>query len=109
MKYAIYILSVLLLICCISIGFLWKMYSKTAAHTQAQQVQILELDSALQKALNKTETSIKFSIQPTITNKVTSAFGSTKNVTLQYYFTLDGKAMIVKADSTYQITKEYAK
>jgi nucleoside recognition membrane protein YjiH len=64
-----------------------------------------ELNENLKRALEKT--AISFSINPEITNKVTSTFGSTKNVTLQYYFTLDGKAMIAKPDSVYTVVKEY--
>jgi len=70
-----------------------------------QQKQIVELNANLKKAIDKT--AISFSIAPAITNKVTSAFGSTKNVTLQYYFNLDGKAIIAQPDSTYHIVKEY--
>jgi hypothetical protein len=64
-----------------------------------------ELNENLKRALEKT--AISFSINPEITNKVTSTFGSTKNVTLQYYFTLDGKAIIAKPDSVYTVVKEY--
>ena len=70
-----------------------------------QKQQITELSANLKNAINKT--AISFSIAPEITNKVTSAFGSTKNVTLQYYFTLDGQAIIMKPDSIYYIEKEY--
>jgi hypothetical protein len=70
-----------------------------------QEAQIENLQVNLKKAIDKT--AISFSISPEITNKVTSAFGSTKNVTLQYYFTLDGKAMIAKPDSVYTVFKEY--
>jgi hypothetical protein len=64
-----------------------------------------ELNENLKRALEKT--AISFSINPEIQNKVTSTFGSTKNVTLQYYFTLDGKAMIAKPDSVYTVVKNY--
>ena len=64
-----------------------------------------ELNKNLKLALEKT--AISFSINPEITNKVTSTFGSTKHVTFQYYFTLDGQAMITQPDSTYHILKEY--
>ncbi|MDR1543069.1 MAG: hypothetical protein LBS50_01405 [Prevotellaceae bacterium] len=61
------------------------------------------LNDNLREAI--TRTAISFSITPSITNKVTSAFGSTKNVTLQYYFTLDGSAIITKPDSIYTVIK----
>ena len=71
-----------------------------------QRETIAKLGVSLEEAINKT--AISFQINPQITNKVTSAFGSNKYVTLQYYFTLDGKAMIVdKADSAYTVYKEY--
>jgi len=80
---------------------------KTNAETISfQREQIVELQDNLKKAIEKT--AISFSITPQIANKVTSAFGSTKNVTLQYYFNLDGKAMIINnPDSVYTIVKEY--
>ncbi|MDL2262728.1 hypothetical protein LJC11_04410 [Bacteroidales bacterium OttesenSCG-928-I21] len=79
--------------------------SKQAEQITFQKKQIESLNENLSAAISKT--AISFTISPEITNKVTSAFGSTKNVTLQYYFTLDGQAMIVKPDSTYCIVKEY--
>ena len=70
-----------------------------------QVLQITELQTSLKKSIEKT--AISFSIHPEITNKVSSAFGSTKNVTLQYYFNLDGEAIITHPDSVYTIVKEY--
>jgi len=71
---------------------------------QREQIEWFEVN--LQKALDKS--AISFAISPAIHNKVNSAFGSTKNVTLQYYFTIDGEAILVnKADSVYTILKEY--
>jgi len=79
--------------------------AKQSKQIKFQQEQLTALQKNLSKALG--QTAISFSISPTIKNSVTSAFGSTKNVTLQYYFTLDGKAMIVKPDSIYHVLKEY--
>jgi len=72
-----------------------------------QETQIENLQVNLKKAIEKT--AISFSINPEITNKVTSAFGSTKNLTLQYYFNLDGQAIITQPDSVYTVVKEYKK
>jgi len=70
-----------------------------------QEQTITSLQKSLDKAIAKT--AISFSISPEIHNKVTSAFGNTKNVTMQYYFNLDGKAIIAQPDSVYHIVKEY--
>ena len=71
-----------------------------------QRRQMDSMQVSLGKAIDKT--AISFSIAPEINNKVTSAFGCTKYVTLQYYFTLDGKAMILNnPDSVYRVAKEY--
>ena len=48
--------------------------------------------------------TLALQIQPSIENRVTSAFGSTKNVTLQYYFTIDGNSIITQPDSIYKHT-----
>ena len=42
------------------------------------------------------------SLAPNVTNHVSPVFGSAKNLTLQYYFTMDGNAIQVKADSVYE-------
>ena len=65
-----------------------------------------ELNKNLTLALEKT--AISFAISPKIDNKFNSTFGSTKQVTIQNYFTLDGKAMLLNnPDSTLHITKVY--
>ena len=79
-------------------------YSK---RSKFQEKQITALNENLKKAIEKT--AISFSINPEITHKITSAFGSTKFLTVQYYFTLDGNAMITQPDSVYNIVKEYKK
>ena len=70
-----------------------------------QREQIESLQGSLDNAIQKT--AISFSISPSISHKVTSVFGCNKNVTWQYYFVLDGKAIIAKTDSVYYIAKEY--
>jgi len=88
-----------------TVAMLSVMMRNQSKRIKFQEVQIESLQVSLKKAIDKT--AISFSISPEITNKVTSAFGSTKNVTLQYYFTLDGKAIITKPDSVYYVVKEY--
>ncbi|MDR2684043.1 MAG: hypothetical protein LBB53_01515 [Prevotellaceae bacterium] len=104
-KFKTFIYIVVILILTSLCGTFVALHQREHAQVKFQQKQIGELDSALQKALG--QTAISFAITPTIQNKVTSAFGSTKNVTLQYYFTLDGKAIIAKPDSVYHIKKDY--
>ena len=62
------------------------------------------LANSYQKLLNQKTYSI--SLAPTIDTKVTSTFGSTKYITLQYYFTMDGNKLELKPDSVYTLSKE---
>ena len=64
-----------------------------------------KLTASLQEALKIKHFSI--ALAPTINNKVNSAFGSTKNVTLQYYFQMDGNTLEIMPDSIFTISKEY--
>ena len=45
------------------------------------------------------------SLSPKIDTKFNSTFGSTKQVTMQYYFTMDGNAIELKPDSTILLKK----
>lgn len=47
----------------------------------------------------------QISLAPNITNKVNSTFGSTKQVTFQYYFSMDGNKMELLPDSTIILKK----
>jgi hypothetical protein len=67
----------------------------------SQEVAIEQLSDAVSDIAKQRTLSLE--INPSIENKVTSAFGSTKNVTLQYYFTIDGNSIITKPDSIYNI------
>ena len=90
-----------------SIAMLLVVAKNQKERIKFQETQIENLQVSLKKAIEKT--AISFSINPEITNKVTSAFGSTKNVTLQYYFNLDGQAIITQPDSVYTVIKDYKK
>jgi len=97
------VIGVILIGAVVSLGMIAKNQKE---RIRFQERQIENLQANLKKAIDKT--AISFSINPAISNKVNSAFGSTKNVTLQYYFTLDGKAMLIdKPDSVYNVVKEY--
>ena len=103
-KIIITIVSVVLFGTIITLSVITNIQTK---HIKFQEKQIAELNVNLKKAIEKT--AISFSINPEITHKITSAFGSTKYLTVQYYFTLDGNAMITQPDSVYSIVKEYKK
>jgi hypothetical protein len=49
--------------------------------------------------------NIQFQITPNVTNKINTTFGSAKEITMQYYFTLDGSAIMCLPDSAYTIQK----
>ena len=63
--------------------------------------------STLSEEFKKLSARERYSISlaPTISSKVTSTFGSTKNVTLQYFFTMDGNRLEIKPDSVYQVSR----
>ena len=44
-------------------------------------------------------------LAPNINSKVAATFGSARNITLQYFFTMDGNKMELHPDSVYQINK----
>ena len=45
------------------------------------------------------------SLSPNINNKVNSTFGSAKNLTFQYYFTMDGNKIELQPDTTITLRK----
>lgn len=45
------------------------------------------------------------SLSPNINNKVNSTFGSAKNLTFQYYFTMDGNKIELMPDTTITLRK----
>lgn len=46
------------------------------------------------------------SLSPNINNKVNSTFGSAKNLTFQYYFTMNGNKIELQPDSTITLTEK---
>lgn len=63
----------------------------------------LDLSKAFQDIAKQKTYSI--SLAPNVTNHVSPVFGSAKNLTLQYYFTMDGNKIQVKADSIFEVRK----
>lgn len=45
------------------------------------------------------------SLAPNINSKISSTFGSSKNLTFQYYFTMDGNKLEIMPDSTFILKK----
>lgn len=76
---------------------------KFKKETERQQLVIEQLTESIE-SISKVK-AIQLAIYPHIENKVNTTFGSSKNVTLQYYFTIDGNSLLVKPDSIYELTK----
>lgn len=70
---------------------------------ETQENSINELNHAIDK-ISEVK-AIQLSIHPNIENRISSAFGSTKGVTIQYYFTIDGNTMQLLPDSIYEVMK----
>jgi len=64
---------------------------------------VLDLSKSFQDIAKLKTYSI--SLAPNVTNHVSPVFGSAKNLTLQYYFTMDGNKIQVKADSIFEVRK----
>ncbi len=73
-----------------------------------KQVKVLQdTVESLQAAINDISEikAVQLAIYPHIENKVTTTFGRSQNVTLQYYFTIDGNNLEIKPDSVYSLQK----
>lgn len=71
------------------------------------QVQLENLTETIE-ALSKSKT-YGITLAPNIVNKNTTAFGKMQNLTIQYYFTMDGNRIEVTPDSVYTIIKKELK
>ena len=60
----------------------------------------LDLSKAFQDIAKQKTYSI--SLSPNVTNHVSPVFGSAKNLTLQYFFTMDGNKIQAVPDSTFE-------
>lgn len=89
------------------LGALLVAVSVIAVNQRATVREQQEIISQLTKTVKEVSDvkAIQLAIHPHIENKVTTAFGSSKNVVLQYYFTIDGNSLLVKPDSIYELTK----
>lgn len=61
---------------------------------------LLDLSKSFQDIAKMKTYSI--SLAPNVTNHVSPVFGSAKNLTLQYFFTMDGNSIQLQPDSTYE-------
>ena len=106
-KFCVYILVLAALSVSIAFNIIQKNQNSVLQNDKKELTEINKnLSDNLKLALEKT--AISFAISPKIDNKFNSTFGSTKQVTIQNYFTLDGKAMLLNnPDSTLHITKVY--
>ncbi len=66
-----------------------------------------EIISQLNKSIEEISNvkAIQLAIHPHIENRVTTTFGKSQNVTLQYFFTIDGNEIVAIPDSIYEIRK----
>lgn len=88
-----------------------KMYEKQKTETENVQKQLTDYSFQFSQLVESFQSLSKqktysISLAPTIDTKVTSTFGSTKYITLQYFFTMDGNKMELKPDSVYALSKE---
>ena len=51
------------------------------------------------------KTNYAITLAPNINSKIASTFGTSKNLTFQYYFTMDGNKIEIEPDSTKLIKK----
>ena len=47
----------------------------------------------------------QITLSPNVTNKLNTTFGSQKQITMQYYFTMDGNSIELKPDTTINLTR----
>lgn len=53
----------------------------------------------------KRQKTYAITLSPNVNSKISAVFGSAKQLTLQYYFTMDGNRMEVKPDSVYEVRR----
>jgi flagellar basal body-associated protein FliL len=111
MKTAIYAVVALILAASILINF--QMLGKQKQQNQEiekAEKQFITLSASYRdlvvefQKLSKQRT-YSISLAPNINSKLASTFGSMKNVTIQYFFTMDGNKMELQPDSVYQLNR----
>lgn len=110
MKTFTYIFAIVLTISAIGNFFQYKTVDRVGKENKVLSNQVNTLTfsvSVLSEEFKKLSAKDRYSISlaPTISSKFTSTFGSTKNVTLQYFFTMDGNKLEIKPDSVYQVSR----
>ena len=73
-----------------------------------QQIQLSESIGSLSASFEEISKQKNYSISlsPNINTKLNSTFGATKNMTFQYFFTMDGNKIELKPDSTLTLIKK---
>lgn len=101
----IYVILVFAMIMVLSFMYVNKVVeTKTLKKViETQENSINELNNAIDK-ISEVK-AIQLSIHPSIENKISSAFGSTKDITIQYFFTIDGNSIQLLPDSIYELSK----
>lgn len=100
-KLKIIIISVVACILAVSISanvILIKETSRKNKQLEELEVSLQSLSDSFSEISKQKTYSI--SLAPNIVNKNTAAFGKVANVTLQYYFSMDGNKIEVLPDST---------
>ena len=53
----------------------------------------------------KKQKTYSITLAPNVNSKISAVFGNAKQLTLQYYFTMDGNRMEMQPDSIYQLSR----
>lgn len=110
-----YIIIILCLLCLIGGFYLSNQIDKKIIASKTAQIQtlenesirmadVIEKQSATIQDLRKVKT-YQISLSPNVNTKVATTFGSAKEITIQYYFTMDGNKMELTPDSTIYLKK----
>lgn len=88
-----------------------NMYEKQKTETENVQKQLTDYSFQFNQLVESFKTLSKqktysISLSPNVETKINSTFGSSKNVTLQYYFSMDGNKIELKPDSTFEFTRK---
>jgi transcription antitermination factor NusG len=110
-KIAIYALVAILLTAAILTSALYyKQYEEQKKENKELKAELVQLNDSFSRLVTafedvRKQKTYSISLAPNINSKVISTFGATKNVTLQYFFTMDGAKMEIQPDSVYEVRK----
>ena len=110
-KNAIYLITALVIAGLVfTTVFYRSLYKEQQKQVKAQQSELAimqELYRDLSDSFNmlSKQRTYSISLAPNVNTKVSSVLGSSKQLTLQYYFTMDGNSIELKPDSVLQLKK----